>query len=178
VTEDAISGADLVVILPVHDYPVASLDAPPYDTAWLPEEVRVIDGYVNDGGRVLVVNSAKRLKFYNSAYDENEDWADLNLLTSAWGITFTESGGNSSLMDSNARKLFDGVSAVRLTPGNAVAFTVTTGDVLAGNSSQAYAAQVKVGKGEVLILSDLTMLGDYENSVLNPRLVENIANWK
>lgn len=178
VTDEALSGADLVVILPVHDYPIPGVSNVAYDTSWIAEEIAVVDRYVRAGGRVLVTNSANRLKFYNSVLDKNEDWPDLNALTEGWGIKFTTVGASSAVLETAGEGLMEGVSEIVLTPTNAVGFTITDGRVLAGSKDRAYLAQVDVGEGEVIICSDLTMLGDYDISVLNPLLVNRLADWK
>ncbi len=54
VTAEALGDADLVVLLPVHDYPTAGGDLSLYDESWQPSEVDVIEQYVADGG-VLVL---------------------------------------------------------------------------------------------------------------------------
>jgi hypothetical protein len=138
----------------------------------------VLDEYVKNGGKVLVVNSANRLKFYNRVLDENEDWPDLNTLTSRWGVNFTSIGADLGLLDTVDRGLVEGIPIIKLTPENAVAFTVDSGDVLAGENGRAYLAHLEIGAGEVVVISDLTMLGDYSDNLLNPQLVQNLAAWE
>jgi hypothetical protein len=50
VTPEALRGADMAVLLPVMDYPVAGLGPEAYDEAWHPAEVEALTAYVEGGG--------------------------------------------------------------------------------------------------------------------------------
>jgi len=174
-TAEDIKDADLVIVLPAYDYPP---ETGIYNTAWSDAEARILNAYAQDGGRILVVNSGYRLKFYNRVLEENEDWAALNALTSQWGAKFTHRGSQSNPLNVEDRGLLDGVSAINITPQNAVSFSIETGKALAGTPGDTYLAQIDVGEGEVVILGDLSMLGEDDMGLINPVLVENLAEWK
>jgi len=173
-----ISAADLVVALPAYDYPVADSNTAAYDTGWSASEAAIINEYVEQGGKLLVVNSANRLKFFNWVAEPNEDWLDLNTLTSQWGVQFTSVGVDEPSLTVMAGGLLDDVSTVNINPQNTVVFSVTSGAVLAGSQNRAHIAQLEVGEGTVVILSDLSMLGDYGDGLFNPKLAQALAAWE
>lgn len=175
VTANDLSGADLVVVLPVYDY---ALEDSSYDTAWTASEAGVINTYAQNGGRVLVVNSRNHLKLYNRVLEENEDWPDLNVLTNQWGVKFNGVGSDSALLNAEGRGLLKGVSGINITPVNAVSFSIESGNALAGVPRDAYMAQIEVGKGQVVILGDLSIFGEDDRGLINPVLVRNLAEWE
>ncbi|HNR02880.1 MAG TPA: M28 family peptidase [Anaerolineaceae bacterium] len=178
VTPDDISGADMVVVLPACDFPITDSSAAAYDTGWSGSEADVLNDYLEQGGKLLVVNSGNRLKFFNWVTEPNEDWADLNTLTGLWGVTFTRVGVEERSITATPGGLFDRSTTVNINPVNAVVFSVNKGEVLAGSRERAHIAKVKVGAGEVIVLSDLSMLGDYGDGLLNPALVQALTAWK
>ena len=103
---------------------------------------------------------------------------DLNTLTNQWGVNFIKVGVEEATVTVTANELFDNASTVNINPQNTVVFSVTTGEVLAGSRNRAHIAQVEVGNGTVIILSDFSMLGDYGDGVLNPKLAQALATWK
>lgn len=173
-----INEVDLVVVLPAYDYPLADSNTAAYDTSWTASEAAIINEYVEQGGKLLVVNSANRLKFFNWVAEPNEDWLDLNTLTSQWGVQFTRDSVDETSVTVTADGLLDDVSTVNINPQNTVVFSVTSAAVLAGSQNRAHIAQIEVGTGTVIILSDLSMLGDYGDGVFNPKLVQALAAWE
>ena len=177
-TTQHISGADLVVALPAYDYPLTDAYPAAYDTGWTAVEAAILNEYVEQGGKLLVVNSANRLKLFNRIAEPNEDWSDLNVLTNQWGVNFTTAGVDEATAAVTADGWLQQVSMVNLNPQSAVTFAVTSGEVLAGSRSRAHIAKLKVGTGTVLIFSDLSMLGDYGDGLFNPKLVQALAAWE
>jgi hypothetical protein len=173
-----ISGADLVVVLPAYDYPLTDAYPAAYDTSWTAVEAAILNEYVEHGGKLLVVNSANRLKLFNRVAEPNEDWSDLNILTNQWGVNFTTAGVDETTAAVTADGWLQQVSMVNLNPQNAVTFAVTSGEVLAGSRSRAHIAQLKMRSGTVFIFSDLSMLGDYGDGLFNPKLVQALAAWE
>ncbi len=173
-----ISGADLVVVLPAYDYPIADVAAAAYDTGWTSDEAAVLNEYVEGGGNLLVVNSGNRLKFFNWVAEANEDWSELNVLTNQWGVTFTKVGTEDNSLTVVPGGILDGTSSVNVNPVNTVEFSMNSGEVLAGSRNHAHIAQIQIGAGEVIVLSDLSMLGDYGNGLFNPELVQQLAAWE
>ena len=151
---------------------------PAYDTKWTSEEAAVLNEYAEAGGNVLVVNSGNRLKFFNWVTEPNEDWADLNVLTNQWGVNFSNTAAEGSSLIVTPGSVLEGVSAVNVNPDNAVGFSLSSGEVLAGSRNNAHAAHIQAGAGEVIVLSDLSMLGDYGEGLFNPKLVQWLADWK
>lgn len=174
-TAESLTDADLVIIPPVYDYPSTSGS---YDTGWNEEEAGIINTFVENGGKVLVMNSRYRLKLYNRMFDENEDWSDLNTITNQWGVDFNGLGSETASLNVEDRGLLSGVSTITLMPENAVSFKIDSGNVLAGNKMKAYLAQIEVGNGEVIVLGDMSALGEYDQGLINPVLVRNLAKWE
>jgi len=172
---DDLSGVDQVVVLPVYDY---ALEDSGYDTAWTKSEVEIVDAYAQNGGRVLVINSANRLKLYNRVLEKNEDWSDLNILTSQWGVEFNGLGSDNDPLNVEDSGLLNGVSSINIIPENAVSFSIEKGNALAGVPADAYLAKIDVGKGQVVILGDLSVFGEDDQGLINPMLVHNIAAWE
>jgi len=79
--------ADLVVAMPVVDYPSTDSDPTLYDEQWLPDEIELLVNYVEQGGFLVLTNSANRL-FFGRIGDTNEDWEDANALAAPFGITY------------------------------------------------------------------------------------------
>lgn len=171
-TAKDLEGVDLVIVPPIYDFPVEDGMINGYDTSWSNEETNIINGYAQNGGAVIVANSAYRLKLYNRQADENEDWSALNTLTDQWGVLFTQVGTT-----------FDEISAdfngdnfkLVLSPENAVAFTAPEEAVRAGRSDAAFLAELKVGDGQVFVLADMSALGEDYNGTLNPTLINNLV---
>jgi len=82
-------GADLVFALPIIDYPSPVGEVEQYDEAWQSAEVEALVSYVEHGGLLILVNSANRLKYSNLVKDPNEDWEDMNALSTRFGVRFT-----------------------------------------------------------------------------------------
>ncbi len=87
VVEGDLDNTDLVVILPVHDYPSPDGQVSLYDESWTQEEADILEDYVRDGGMLVLTNSSNRLK-YNYAYEHNEDWQDINAVAGRFGVEY------------------------------------------------------------------------------------------
>ncbi len=162
VTVADLEGADLVVVLPVIDYPNADGDLSLYDEAWSEAEIAALEAYAASGGLLVLTNSARRLKTSNGAYDANEDWGDANALATRFGVTFRSgklSGTQAAVEGTDP--LLAGVTALELVEGNGVPFDVSAGQVLARSGGQPVGAVVAHGErgGQVLILADVGILG-------------------
>jgi hypothetical protein len=160
VTAADLQGVDLIVVLPVLDYPSTDGDVTLYDEAWSTEEMAALEGYVADGGFLVLTNGARRLKF-NYVLEGNEDWSDANALAGRFGVTFQAGPppGDTAAVEGNS-PLLAGVRELALTEGNAVPFEITGGEVLARAGEKIVAALVPHGPagGEVLVLGDLGIL--------------------
>ncbi|HOQ99604.1 MAG TPA: M28 family peptidase [Anaerolineae bacterium] len=160
VTAADLQGAALVVALPVLDYPSPGGDPALYDEAWQPAEVTALESYVAEGGLLVLTNSAHRLKYMNMAMDINEDWSDANALAGRFGISYQE--GEMAAGDAwveGTSPLLEGLSSLRLVERNGVPLSLAQGRVLAQAGGWAAAGLVDQGRGQVLALADLGLLG-------------------
>ena len=177
VTAADLADADLVVVLPPHDHP--SPDAAPalYDTAWEDAELDVLEAYAHGGGFLVLANSAHRLRF-GQPYDPNEDWDDLNALAERFGVIYLDDVLTSSTTRKRAdHPLMEGVSTLKSLRGNGVPFAMDAGTVLAEASGVATIGWVEYGEGDVLVLSDVALLGPGVGDLTNLRFWENIAAY-
>jgi hypothetical protein len=162
VTAADLQDADLVVALPVVDYPSPEGDAGVYDEAWSPEEVAALEAYVAGGGLLTLTNSAHRLKYYNVPLDPNEDWADANELAERFGVAYQEGTLPAAVARiQGEHPLVVGVPDLHLIVKNGVPFTLDGGQTLAQAEGQPVLALVDYGEagGQVLVLADLGILG-------------------
>lgn len=170
-TRSDLENAALVIALPVHDYPLTDEGA--YDEAWQPAEVILLRDYVDSGGKLLITNSALRLKYTNRTYEENEDRLDANVLAEEFGVRFLDPALEISSVRVSGGWEYSG--DLRLTSGAVVPFELTDGDVLAAAGTRAVLALT--ADGRVLVLGDLSALGSTSSGPLNPALLDALARW-
>jgi hypothetical protein len=177
-----LADTDLVLVLPVVDYP--SLDGDPtlYDEQWHAEEIELLVSYVEQGGFLILTNSANRL-FQDRAADANEDWEDANALAARFGIRYQ----GVPFISIRARvegthpltgDLFDLV----LIAGNGVPLTLSAGETLAQVNGETAIGLTDYGGagGQVLALSDLGSLDLYnpgEGERDNFDFLRNLARY-
>ena len=165
-TSADLADADLVLALPVIDYPSSGGDSTLYDEQWRPDEIELLVSYVEQGGFLILTNSANHL-FRGQILDANEDWEDANALAAPFGIRF----GGVPFRTIRAQvagphpitgDLFDLV----MMADNGLPLTLQGGVVLAEAQGEAAISLLDVGGagGQVLALSDLGLLDLY-----NPR---------
>jgi hypothetical protein len=174
VTADDLADADLVVALPVHDYPSPDGDVSLYDEAWTAAEIDALDDYVRDGGLLVLTNTSRRLKYYNYAYDDNEDWSDQNDLGERFDVSYDESGGfgTAEAFAIASHPLMLGVDTLEMADDNAVRFSAPFGEELARAEASSVVAVVDAGSGEVVVLADVGLLGTVGDEA------DNIAFWR
>jgi hypothetical protein len=178
VTAEDLLDADLVIALPVHDYPSPDGDVTVYDEEWTVAEIDVLEDYVVDGGLLVVTNTAHRLKYINLAYDENEDWEDVNALADRFGIQFEAATLSTSVaLAAGSHPLVQGTTLLRFVINNAHQFDIDGGEVLFTVGSEPAAAITQVGAGEVVVLSDLSMLGANQDPPRNLLFWSNLARY-
>jgi hypothetical protein len=175
-----LSGAGLVVVLPVAAYPSAPGDVTPAEEAWSAQEVAALQGYAAGGGLLVLTNSANRLKYANQVLEPNPLRGNANAVASPLGVTFgsgTLSGA--SVRTSGSHALIQGVSTLQMAPGNSVPFTLRAGQVLAQVGSQPAVALVDFGGsgGKVLVLADLGILGNGGDQPANLQFWRNLARY-
>ena len=178
VTPDDLAGADLVVALPVHDYPSPDGDPTVYDEAWSSAELDALSSYVVDGGLLVLTNTDRRLKYLNMAYDANEDWPDVNSLAERFGVHYLPGVlASTTATATGSHPLTRGLMSIRMIESNGHRFSLEAGEVLAVVGASAAAAVVPHGAGEVLVLSDLGMLGANEDPPANRQFWVNLAAY-
>jgi Peptidase family M28. len=174
-TASDLENVDLAIALPVFDLPESET---PYDESWSDSEINVIKEYVNSGGTLILTNTAHRVKYYNTLYEENEDWADANALGKGFGITYLKPGTNTSnSSETTEDRLTKGVPVIYWYEGNGVPFSMVSGISLATAGGQTVLGRLEYGKGTVIAVADIGMLSAYPNELLNPQLVKNILDY-
>jgi len=184
VTAANLEAADLVIVLPVTDYPGPGGGPEVYDEAWTADEIAVLEQYVAEGGLLMLTNSANRLKYYNRVLDPNEDLADASDLSGRFGVIFEDrklSTGNVRVTGSSP--LAVGAKQLSIARDNGVRFSLAEGiqsEVVAETGGQMVVALVQYGDagGEVLVLADLTILGSSgEPTLTNLPFWRNLAEY-
>ena len=165
-TSADLADADVVVVLPVIDYPAVDGDLTLYDEQWRADEIELLVSYVEQGGFLVLTNSANRL-FFGRVAEANEDWEDANALAAPFGISF---GGvpfrTIRAFVAGTHPITGGLFDLVLTADNGLPLTLQGGEVLADAQGQTAVGLLDYGGagGQVLALSDLELLDLY-----NPR---------
>lgn len=176
VTQSDLEDADLVVVLPVLDYPSPDGDPGLYDEAWTGPEADALEAYVRSGGLLVLTASAHRLKYFNRTLDDNEDRDDQNLLGERFGVTFgsgTVPGQRAVVL--GQFPLVAGMSSFELAAGNAVPYTAPGAQRLAAAGGTAVVSVLQAGAGEVIVLGDVGILGT-GNAAGNMPFWRNLAD--
>ncbi|MBU0495081.1 MAG: Zn-dependent exopeptidase M28 [Chloroflexi bacterium] len=173
VTAEAVRGAALVVVMPTIDYGEAE-----GTVSWAPAEVAALEGYVRAGGRLVITNSARRLKYRNWRMEANEDTTAMNALAGMFGVRFGGAGIDASAAQVvSDDPLVADLDSLPLTAENAVPFTLDSGaTVLARAGGSPVVALVKMGAGQVLVLGDMGLLGSRLDQAYHP-FWERLAQW-
>jgi hypothetical protein len=173
-----LADTDLVVALPVHDYPSPDGDVGLYDEAWTTAEIDALEEWVLAGGTLVLTNSGHRLKYVNYVYDVNEDWRDVNALGERFGVNFFAVGlPGETAATSTVHPLMAGVNGLQLATGNGVRYTTDDGQDLAWAGSRAAVSVVPAGRGEVVVLADLGILGSDGGEPQNLQFWRNLAQY-
>jgi hypothetical protein len=182
VTGDAVQDVDLVIVLPVLDYPGEDDNPDLYDESWTQDETAVLEAYVDQGGLLVLTNSANRLKFGNRPLDPNEDWDALNDLASRFGIRYeagTIPGKQASAVADHP--LLSGVTSLELGPNNGIPFsvseTVTAQELVEAEGQPVVVLVDAGGGGQVLVLADVGMLTTSRGVPPNLTFWRNLARF-
>jgi len=179
-TEGHLEGADLVIALPVLDYPNEDGDEDLYHEEWRQSEMAVLEDYVdNRGGWLVLANSGYRLWFSNITRERNEDWGLVNYLAQRFGVAYVDGPiEGSEAVAVGGHELMDGVETLWLAQDNAVPL-VPPGDatLLATVDGRPAATAYNCGSGGVIALADIGILGDSSSEGDNRRFWENLAEW-
>ena len=161
VTSAELADADLVVVLPVIDYPSPAGDLTVYDEAWSEPEIDSLVAYVEQGGLLVLTNSASH-PWLGSLLDANEDWSDVYALSKHFGVVFEGVALSASSAQTQPwHALMKGQLSLSFLAGNALTFTMQNGLVLASAGDTPIVGLVHhgVSGGQVLILADVGLLG-------------------
>jgi hypothetical protein len=182
-TRADLANTDLVVALPVMDYPSPDGgDVTLYDEAWNPAEIDALEDYVVNGGFLVLTNSAHRLQLYNRTFDGNEDWPDVNALAARFGVTFYErivrTVRGTQVRVTGSHPLTKEASYLELIEGNSVPFTATLGLTLAqAAGGVTVAAVIDQGQGHVLVLADVGILDTANDDLINLPFWRDLADY-
>jgi hypothetical protein len=182
-TDADLEGADLVVVLPVVDYPSPEGDASLYDESWSEKEIATLETYVDAGGLLVLTNSAYRLKYGNRPLDPNEDWGDMNALAERFGISYQEGGlSTTQAYTEGGSPLVEGIEVLEMAEANGVPFSLAGASesrVLAQADGEPAVALVDYGQngGEVLVLADVGILGATWGPPANLTFWRNLARY-
>jgi len=178
VTADELDDADMVVVLPVHDYPSPIGGTDLYDEEWSREEIDLLETYVAEGGLLVLTNTAHRLKYSNVPYEDNEDSQDINALARRFGVSFrSHTLAGDEALTIGVHPLTAGVPRLRMLDGNGLRFSTSAAQTLAAVGPSAAVAIVDHGTGNVVVLADLGMLGNREDPPPNLRFWRNLADY-
>ena len=175
-TAEDLEGVDLLFILPPFDYPVLENTVDSYDVRWSEETAGLINDYVQNGGIVVVANNARRLRWFTGSVEENEDWADLNVLTDQWDVHYTSIGTLNDDLTTQAT-LSGSTFDITASAANRVDFTAPEDSILASVNDQPILVEVSVGSGRVIVLGDLIPLRTADDiSMMNPDFVQALID--
>jgi hypothetical protein len=181
VTSADLADTELVVVLPVTDYPSPAGDLTVYDEAWSEPEIESLVTYVEQGGLLVLTNSARR-PWLGSLLDANEDWPDVNALSERFGVVFEEGTLFApTVRTQQGHPLMEGQRGLALLAGNAISFTMRSGDTLAAFGEKPVVGLVDHGAagGQVLVLADAGILGfaGTASEGKNLAFVRNLAQY-
>jgi hypothetical protein len=181
-TSGDLTDADLVLVLPVIDYPTANGDLISYDEEWRADEIDLLVKYVEQGGLLVLTNSAHRL-FFGEVADRNEDWDKVNALAAPFGISYaSDPFPTSRARVISTHPLSENIYTLVLIANNGLPIRLQAGEMLAEVEGQVALGLVDFGGagGQVLILSDLGLLNLYdfrEHERDNFAFLRNLASY-
>ena len=183
VTPADLEGADLVVVLPVLDYPSAGGDLDLYDESWAQAEIDALEAYVEGGGLLVLTNSRHRLKYGTGGMDANEDWVDANALASEFGVTYQDDviAADQARTDGD-HPLVEGIKVLRFGMENGIPYELsngTAGEVLAWVGATPVVTLLDDGSqgGQILILADVAILTSDWSEPYNLPFWQNLARF-
>jgi hypothetical protein len=178
---EAITLADLkdvgILVLP----PTANYPGKPVEK-WSEAELAVLEGYVADGGLLVVINSANNFALARPLdMSNNNNARSINALLEPMGIKFIYGGTGS---DNNAQALPGhpltlNASYLTFEGYNAVAFKMNTGLELVRSAGHPIVGLVDYGtkSGQVLIVAELGLLQDGSDGAQNMQFLMNLARY-
>jgi len=173
-TQSDLENVGFIILLPTLDYPG------PHEESWTEAELALLDTYVAEGGFLIVTNSANSFASTRPIDDENEDVLAINSLLEPMGVVFQPDivQGDFAL-SAGMHPLTAGVSYLAFYSGNGVPFHMNAGINLVQVNGQPSVGMVEYGDqgGEVLIVSDISLLFDSSGDANNLPFIKNIVNY-
>ncbi len=177
-TASELEDTDLVIALPVHDYPSAETDLTLYDETWTTTEIDLLEQWVRGGGLLILPNSGHRLKYVNLVFEDNEDWSAVNQLAERFGVEFAGIVlSNDTAVVTSTHPLVAGLQQLQMAANNGVRFSAPGAEVLAQSGNHPAVAIASAGSGEVLVLADLGILGAPGGQAPNLQFWQNLARY-
>ncbi|MRS02517.1 hypothetical protein EG832_04720 [bacterium] len=171
VTEEDIKNTELVVLLPTLDYSGEKAEI------WNKTETDLLTKYVEDGGLMLVTNSAYSLASGRRVEEINEEATTINSLLEPMGIEFRNGNlGGDSYRVTNTHSLTANIQLIAsMFESNRVPVKLTNGVELV----KGVLGLVDYGQhdGQVIVVSDIGFLKNISEQVQNLELVKNIAAY-
>ncbi len=180
-TSAHLENASMVVVLPVHDYPSEIADVDLYDEAWTAPEVAVLADFVDNGGFLVLTESAARLGPFGRPRESNEDSCDLNTVAHEFGIDFSGHVLGSEAEVTGSHELVAGLETLAMLTNNAIGLTGIGGAGLTlattGSSPIMVLVQHGINGGEVVALGDVGMLVSQGGEPSNFLFWQNLARY-
>ena len=173
-TQSDLDNVGFILLLPTLDYPGL------HEEIWTEAEQALLDSFVTEGGFLVVTNSANSFAMTRPINDENEDTLAINPILEPMGIAY-QSGvvqGDFAL-SAGRHPITSEVSYLTLYAGNGVPFDMDEGVVLVQVNGQPSVGLVEYGDqgGEVLVVSDISLLFDSSGDGNNLPFIKNIVNY-
>lgn len=176
----AVTPADLkdagIVILP------PALNSPRHPAeVWSESELFALDGYVENGGFLVVVNSEYDYTSTLVNNSINQDKRFANAILEPMGIRFMYGGSdnNNTALAASEHPLTMDATYLTLRGDNAVRFGMKTGSVLIHDAGSPLVGLVDYGTkgGQVLVIGELGLVQESYGGAKNIQFVKNIARY-
>ncbi|PKN99472.1 MAG: hypothetical protein CVU42_08220 [Chloroflexi bacterium HGW-Chloroflexi-4] len=171
VTAKDLENTEFVILLPALDYPGEN------EEIWSIDEITLLTNYINEGGLLLVTNSAHSIASGRKVEELNEDATSINDLLKPMGIEFRNGnlGGESYQPQENHALTANIQQLASMFENNRVPIKFTDGHELV----KGVLGLVDYGQkgGQVIVITDIGFLKNIAASVQNLELVKNIADY-
>ena len=171
VTETDLQNTEIVILLPSLDYPGENVEM------WSAAEINLLTKYVDDGGLMVVTNSAFSLASGRKVEEINEDATAINDLLKPMGVEFRSGNlGGESYKVNNDHALTKNIKILAsMFENNRVPIKLSQGNELV----KGVLGLVDYGEhgGQVIVISDIGFLMNIAANVQNLELVKNIASY-
>lgn len=149
--------------------------------AWSDAEITLLQGYVANGGLLVVINSASDYTSTLRLYRPNLGARSANAVLESMGIKFRLGGAGS---DNTAQAISEhpltlDAPYLTLSGDNAVAFSMTNGLSLIRGASHPLVGLVDYGPqgGQILVIAELGLIKDSGDGAKNMQFIKNIAHY-